>query len=64
MEWKDFSKQKPQQKDDGCKIKVKRDSQGRIKELDVSPKCKREHIEAFALKNGINLDEGLKKTED
>ena len=32
---------------EGCKIKVKRDSQGRVSAIETNGKCKKEEVELF-----------------
>lgn len=41
------------EKKEGCKIKVKRDEEGRIKEISTNGMCSKTDIEIFKEQNGL-----------
>ena len=50
INWKEekmFDRQPQQKEKEGCKIKVKRDSKGNIKEYSSNGKCSRDEIQQF-----------------
>lgn len=50
-------REKPKKiEEEGCEIKLKRDSQGRVTGIKTSGKCSKEHLKMFAKENNLELE--------
>lgn len=49
------------QNSEGCKIKVKRDSQGRVSAIETNGKCKREEVELFKQNMSFGEDQDFEE---